>query len=458
MDSLTLAAGLVLVLITLYDVFQSVIVPRWTSRTLRISPSVIFYSWRAWRLVGLRIKNVTRREAFFGVYAPLALLVMLAAWALMLLFGYGLILYALRAEIHPVITDFGSALYLAGTSILTIGYGDLVARGTTARVADLLAGATGLMVIAVVISLIFSLHAAFQARESPVLALDGRAGAPPSGVTLLETFARLEMLDTLPQFFRDWEAWCGDIIQSHRAYPVLRFFRSHHENESWVAALGAVLDAAALLTSTVDGGPFGSAEMMYRLGVHAVMGVDYRVSFENCREPMVTLDEYLAARDRLADAGFPLREVEQSWYEFSRLRAQYAPQLQYLADFFAVPYQRWLGDRTHLSHAYGGIDSTSSELTLPAQRCPHVAEARDVSPHTDGCEECLRLGWRWVHLRMCRICGHVGCCDSSRGKHATGHFHDTGHPVMQSVEAGESWGWCYVDEVMVDLDGAPKTT
>ena len=81
--------------------------------------------------------------------------------------------------------------------------------------------------------------------------------------------------------------------------------------------------------------------------------------------------------------------------------------------------------------------------------CTHFTQIRPVTPNTNGCEECLRTGGRWVHLRMCLTCGHVGCCDSSQGKHATEHFHETGHPVVQSVEPGESWRWCYVDKQLV---------
>ncbi len=451
LQSLELLVGICLVLVVLYDVFQSVVVPRWTSRALRISPTLIVWSWGVWRAVGIRIPQVRRREGFFGAFAPLVLILILIAWSGTLLLGYGLILFALRDQIEPRIRDLGTALYLAGTSLFTLGFGDLVARGGAARVMVLLAAATGVALMAMVISLIFSLHAAFQSRETPVLSLDGRAGSPPSGVTLLETYARMEMLDDLPVFFTRWEEWAADIIQSHRAYPVLRYFRAHHENESWVAALGAVLDAATLLMSTVDGGPYGTAEMMFRLGVHAVTGVDYRFDPDRVRDPLLSREHWERAREHLAEAGYPLRDPDQSWREFSRLRAQYAGKLRYLARYFAVPAPRWIGDHTNLSHAYGGLQGSTSAAVMPAIRCPHLAEVKEVSPRTHGCEECLKTGMRWVHLRMCRICGTVGCCDSSRGKHATAHFHETGHPVMQSIEPGESWGWCYVDEVMLDL-------
>jgi uncharacterized UBP type Zn finger protein len=84
-----------------------------------------------------------------------------------------------------------------------------------------------------------------------------------------------------------------------------------------------------------------------------------------------------------------------------------------------------------------------------ARECTHVDEIRPVTPSANGCEECLQLGDRWVHLRLCLICGHVGCCDSSKNRHATRHFHATQHPIIQSFERGENWRWCYVDEMVV---------
>ena len=83
--------------------------------------------------------------------------------------------------------------------------------------------------------------------------------------------------------------------------------------------------------------------------------------------------------------------------------------------------------------------------------CTHFKLIQQVSPTAKGCEDCLAIGDRWVHLRICRTCGHVGCCDSSKNKHATKHFHATGHPVVQSFEPGEDWLWCYVDKKLANL-------
>jgi uncharacterized UBP type Zn finger protein len=86
-----------------------------------------------------------------------------------------------------------------------------------------------------------------------------------------------------------------------------------------------------------------------------------------------------------------------------------------------------------------------------AGKCGHLDSVRTDLPRTQGCEECLKLGDSWVHLRLCRNCGHVGCCDSSKNQHATKHFRATHHPIMTSIEPGESWSWCYVDEIVMEL-------
>lgn len=87
---------------------------------------------------------------------------------------------------------------------------------------------------------------------------------------------------------------------------------------------------------------------------------------------------------------------------------------------------------------------------MATKLCAHFAEENPVRPSTRGCEECLKKGETWVHLRICLVCGHVGCCDSSPGRHATAHYHESGHPIVKSLEPGESWRWCYIDQLFVE--------
>ena len=97
------------------------------------------------------------------------------------------------------------------------------------------------------------------------------------------------------------------------------------------------------------------------------------------------------------------------------------------------------------------IDTDRVVTLVPAAgaACDHLDQIRPVTPSARGCEDCIRIGARWVHLRICMTCGHVGCCDSSPHKHATAHHRTVGHPIIKSGEPGEDWGWCYPDEVML---------
>jgi Zn ribbon nucleic-acid-binding protein len=110
-----------------------------------------------------------------------------------------------------------------------------------------------------------------------------------------------------------------------------------------------------------------------------------------------------------------------------------------------VMYSRFV-DLALLRQVDTGVSQGRKKLM--AKQCTHLDEIRDVTPSANGCEDCLKIGDTWVHLRECLICGHVGCCDSSKNKHATKHFHATNHPIIQSFQPGEDWRWCYVDQVM----------
>lgn len=95
-----------------------------------------------------------------------------------------------------------------------------------------------------------------------------------------------------------------------------------------------------------------------------------------------------------------------------------------------------------------------------SETCTHLDQVRvtELPPSVDGCEKCLQSGGKWLHLRICLGCGHVGCCDNSPGRHATAHFHETSHPIIRSLEPGEEWCWCYEDEVAFVLEGVTGTT
>jgi hypothetical protein len=364
-----LLVGVVLVGVVLFDVFESVVLPRRTGSLLRLAPHLLLFLWPAWRWIGSRMQPAWRREDFLGTFAPFTIVLLLALWFTALILGFGLILHALQDEVRPPIDDYETAFYLAGTSLFTIGFGDVVATAAPARVVVLLAGASGLTIVALVIALAFNLYASFARREVLVLVLDSRAGVPPSGVTMLETYGRHRIVDELGTTFSHFELWTAEMLDSHLAYPILPFFRSSHDGQSWVSALGAVLDAATLLTTVIpeDCGEQSqllrksraSAEMMYSIGCHALVDLTHFRFFRarldlTSQGPDIERSEFESACQQLAKAGYPTSCSEASWQAFAKRRAVYATRLNLLARYFATPPTQWIGDRSAVPYLHAG--------------------------------------------------------------------------------------------------------
>src|SRR2546421_2896517 len=311
MRTMELLLGSIIVVLTLFDIFQSVVVPRPTRGSLRLAPFLLDGMWPLWKWVALRFPSAKHRAACLGIYAPLTVVMLLLAWGIALIFGYGLLFLALQSELQPRLNDLGTSLYFAGTSLLTLGFGDIVATGGIARTLALFAGASGLAIASSVISMFFSLYSSLGHREVLVTMLRNRAGSPPSGVTLLETYAHLQMQEELPGFLTAWEEWSTEVLIGSLSYPVLPYFRSVHPDESWVNALGALLDAATLIISCIEDGPAGPANLLYQSGCQ--LGNDLKDYFKIAPAQAQTgtpRRNFEAAYTRLKSAGVCLAEPE----------------------------------------------------------------------------------------------------------------------------------------------------
>ena len=356
--------GISTVLGVLLDVFQSIVTPRPVAGRVRVSRYLIRYLWLAFRWVSWRITTVGRREALLGSFGPFCVLAMLVSWVVLLLLGYGLILDSLRNEIRPDPPGLPGSIYFAATSMLTIGYGDFVATQAPARVVSVTAGATGLGLFALVITFLYSLTIAFQRRETVVVTLEAAAGAPPSGVTLLETYGLAGITEDLDRSFERWQEWAAEILDSHLGYPPLAYFRSSHDNDSWIGSLGAIMDAATLILTTLQEGPAtpgegeavvlrsvkGWAKLARSVGGHCIEDMVLYFQLQDGHEVGVEEDEFRAARARLARAGYRLRPEEESWEAFRRVRSEYAMRINALATYWASPPAQWIGDRSPLRY------------------------------------------------------------------------------------------------------------
>jgi hypothetical protein len=343
-------AGVAVVLIIAADVFMSVVVPRPVTG-LRPSAFISRRGWRAFFSIGVRMHSEQRRETLYGVYAPLLLITLLIFWVVALIFGFGLIFYALRGDLKPVPQTLWGAIYYAGTSLTTLGYGDIVAERGLARATSLAAAALGLGTFAIVTAFLFSIFAAFQRREAFIVNMRERTGAPPSGVDFLVRHVELEMLDDLTATFGRAEAWLADIMETHLAYPVLAYFRSTHDYQSWVGTIGAFLDASTLVITTVEVGHVGAARMLNRLGRHLVGDYTYYYGFDPNTDgaPGIERAEFDQVYTRLAEKGLRMRECEAAWKEFAAVRGSYALALNAMASWWRIPPALWIGDRSIIS-------------------------------------------------------------------------------------------------------------
>lgn len=266
MTVLAALIGTLLVLGVLRDAFETIILPR---RVSGVRMSKVFYrlSWKPWAATARRMAPGDRRETFLSVYGPLSLLVLLVIWGVALISGFALVLWA--ANFAPGLSAFGH-LYVSGTTFTTLGIGDFVPHTDLARFVTVVEAGTGFGFLAVVISYLPILYQAFSRRETAISMLDEWAGSPPSSGELFRRAVRFGAPDDVRALLNRWEDWTAELLESHLSYQVLSYFRSQHENQSWLGALTAMMDLAAVwLAAKAEGGTW-SSQRLYAIGRHAL--------------------------------------------------------------------------------------------------------------------------------------------------------------------------------------------
>jgi hypothetical protein len=347
LDILAAVVGAALVVSSLADLFQSVVVPRSVGGRFRPSVIIARYGWRLWRDNSMRIADQERREDTLAIFAPTFMMTLLAYWVFSQIVGYGLIFWALRVGLQPE-PMLGGAIYFAGASLMTIGYGDIVPVHWYTRLLALIAAGGGLATIAIVATFLFQTFAAFQKREAFVVTISERTGAPPSGLEFVMRHVKLELMSDLGPLLREAQQWIAEVMETHLAYPVLTYFRSSHDDESWVGTLGALLDASTLLITTLDADHRGQAEITLRLGSHLVRDFSGFFRLPASDAAGVEYDEFATAYRALRELGTPLHPLEDAWPAFVQKRATYATQLDAMARWWRIPPARWIGDRSRI--------------------------------------------------------------------------------------------------------------
>jgi hypothetical protein len=314
-------------------------------------------TWRAWASVAARLPGPadgggrSARDQFLGVYGPLAVLLLVALWAALLVLGFALLLWGTgTALIGPDDGEpgFGTVLYFSGVTFFTIGFGDVSPRDGLGKALTVAEGATGLSFLAAIIGYLPVMFTAFADRETEIVLLDARAGSPPAAAELLRRVDRAPEERVLEADLRAWERWAARLLGTHLSYPFLAFFRSQHEQQSWLAMLTVVLDTAALILAGAGGAgePKRQARLTFAMARHAAGDLSELLDADpdqpaRDRLPPAELERLRAA---LAAAGWALPARAGADLHLTQLRALYEPYLVALADRLQMELPPWVPD------------------------------------------------------------------------------------------------------------------
>jgi len=286
-----------------------------------------------------------RRDTYLGYLGPLSLLALIVFWAVLFVFGFGLLLWGLALPLNaPEKTiSFVTYLYLSGTTFFTLGLGDVTPVPGVARLLVVIEVALGFGFLALVISYVPILYQAFSRRELRISLLDSRAGSPATAVEILRRNHARRNVEELRMLLHDWEEWCADILESHLSYPVLAYYRSQHDQQSWVGALTVVLDTCALILTGIESVPDEAARFTFAMARHAVVDLaqvlNTSPTTDAARLPSA---EFAHLQEMLASSGIHLNPGTATERKLAEFRETYEPFVSALADRLLVSLPPWI--------------------------------------------------------------------------------------------------------------------
>ena len=346
MNLLALLLALFLIAVILWDAFETVVLPRRVSRRLRIALLALAPAWRSYSALMRRIPPGAKRETYLSYYGPFTTIWLLAVWAIGLIFGFGLWQWGLGSHVTSPdrVPTLATDLYLSGTTFFTLGLGDVVPRTFGARLVTIAEAGIGFGFLALIISYLPVLYQAFSQREVRITLLDAWAGSPPTAVEFLRRLGEYDHVSALDPFLEKWEEWAADLLDSHIAYPNLCFYRSEHDNQSWLAALTTILDACAVIMAGVDGVRSRTAGLTFAMARHAVVDLSQILN----RSPIapepdrLPPDDLERLRKILAEAHLALHPSRAFEERLAELREMYEPYVYALSGFLLMPLPAWI--------------------------------------------------------------------------------------------------------------------
>jgi hypothetical protein len=346
-----LVAGVVCLFAVLLDAFQTIILPRRASGRFRLTRIFYVITWTPWVFFGRRLRNPRIRETFFSYYGPMSLIFLLAVWAGAMVVGFALIFYGLGSPFNDAAqgASLRSDLYVSGTTIFTLGLGDVTPSSAWARELVILEAGIGLGFLAVVMGYFPVLYSAFSRREVSISLLDARAGSPPTAVELMRRHSYEGGESALSLLLLEWERWSAELLESHISYPLLCYFRSQHNNQSWISALTAVLDTSALLIADVQGSEARQAQLTFAMARHAMVDLAQIFSLPPVADApdRLPLQRYEQLYDLLCKSGVSVCRDGHSYERLRDMRALYEGYAAALADYLRMPLPPWIADQPH---------------------------------------------------------------------------------------------------------------
>jgi Ion channel len=351
MRILTFIVGAVCLFAVLMDAFQTIILPRRATGRFRLTRMFFLVTWRPWVFFTTRLRDVRQRESAFSYYGPMSLIFLLAMWAGMMVVGFALMYYALGSPFvdSAAGTGFKSDVYVSGTTLFTLGLGDVTPHRGAVRAVIILEAGIGLGFLAVVMGYFPVLYGAFSRREVSISLLDARAGSPPTAAELLRRHSYQGGESALALLLVEWERWSAELLESHISYPLLCYFRSQHTNQSWISALTAVLDTSALLIAGVQGHEARQAQLTFAMARHALVDLSQIFSLPPInnapdRLPQARYDQLYGL---LCQSGVSVCRDGHSYERLRDMRALYEGYAEALSAYLRMPLPPWIADVPH---------------------------------------------------------------------------------------------------------------
>jgi len=322
----------------LTDAFESVLLPRRVTHGYRLIRLFYRTSWRWWRQLAGLIRSPRRRESVLSIFGPISLLGLFTMWAVALIIAFGMLHWSLGTRVtgpEPAQTPF-SYVYFSGVTFFTLGYGDVTPTGTLGRLLAVLEAGLGFGFLAVIISYHPVLTQAFSHREITISLLDARGGSPPTASQILLRAWQSKHSDPLSNFLSEWEIWAAELLESCLSFPMLAYYRSQHDNQSWLAAITAILDTCALQICGLCEEHQYQSRLTFAIARHAVVDLClvFKIDPAPPAENRLTADKLSELRGMLIAEGIEFPEVSDIEPKLTEIRKMYEPFVNGLAQYF----------------------------------------------------------------------------------------------------------------------------